>query len=478
MSEAAVMEAQENVLIIKPNIKQLRCMQSRKQYIAYGGARGGGKSWLIRTKSSLAAKRYGRPNMFKPGIKICIVRRTIEDLRENHIEPMKIMLNGLAKYNQQERTFYFPNGATIKFNYYNCDADKDHFQGKEWDLIFVDEATQMQSEWLEVIATSCRGVNDFPHRVYFMCNPGGPGHAYIKRLFIDRVYKDDENPEDYEFIQALVTDNTALMAVDQKYLNFLNHLPPKLRAAWRDGSWDVYQGMFFETFTNDPEHYDDKRWTHVINPIKVKNYWPIYRSFDWGYNKPFSCGWYTVDDDGVIYRIAELYGVQKSGNESIANTGVKWVPERVFAEIQQTEKEHPLLAGREISGVADPAIWDAEYGKSLALTAEKYGIYFEPGDHKRIPGWMQCQYRLMFDTEGYPMFYVFNTCREFIRTIPTLQYDEHKTEDLDTDGEDHIADEWRYLCMKFLIKPEPERIEIPPMFGADPLNQMGGKYGW
>ena len=123
-------------------------------------------------------------------------------------------------------------------------------------------------------------------------------------------------------------------------------------------------------------------------------------------------------------------------------------------------------------------IFDAEFGESIAMTAEKYGIYFEKSDKKRIPGWMQCHYRLMFDNEGYPMFYVFNTCKEFIRTIPTLQYDEHEDEDLDTHGEDHAADEWRYICMKFLITPEPEKIENLPMFGADPLNQYGGKYGW
>jgi hypothetical protein len=236
--------------------------------------------------------------------------------------------------------------------------------------------------------------------------------------------------------------------------------------------------MYFEEFRNDPEHYKDRRWTHVIDPIPIKKYWPIYRSFDWGYNKPFSCGWYTVDDDGVIYRIAELYGVQKAGNESIADMGVKWVPEKVFSEIQRMEQEHPLLEGRQISGVADPAIWDAEMGKSIAMTAEKYGIFFEPGDHKRIPGWMQCHYRLMFDEEGYAKFYVFNTCREFIRTIPTLQYDEHKTEDLDTHGEDHIADEWRYLLMKFIITPEPEKAMVLPMFGADPLKQFKGAMAW
>lgn len=477
LSEEEEQQEEENILQLTPNIKQYKCMLSKKPYIAYGGARGGGKSWLIDVKACLLARRFKRTNRFSPGIKICIVRRTLEDLRENHIEPLKIMLQGIATYNQQDRKFYFKNGATIKFAYYDNENDRDHFQGKQFDVIFVDEATQMPPEWLEIIASSCRGVNHYPHRLYFMCNPGGPGHQYIKRLFIDKNYKDDENPEDYEFIQALVTDNTALMEYDSKYINFLNHLPPKLRKAWRDGSWDVYQGQFFETFTNDPEHYDDQQWTHVINPIPVPKYWPIYRSFDWGYNRPFSAGYYTYYD-GTLYRIAELYGVQYSGNEAVANTGVKWPPQKVFAEMQKMEREHPLLRGREITGVADPAIWDAQYGESIADTAEKYGIFFEKGDHERIPGWMQCQYRLMFDDVGYPRFYVFNTCREFIRTIVTLQYDEHKAEDIDSDGEDHAADEWRYMCMKFLIEGEPPKYQTRPKFGADPLNMFGGNNKW
>ena len=479
LSEIQEMPEEDNILYLTPNIKQYQCMVSKKPYIAYGGARGGGKSWLIDVKACLLARRFGRPSKFGAGIRICIVRRTLEDLRENHIEPLKIMLEGVATYSDKARKFFFKNGATIKFAYYDSKKDSTHFQGKSFDVIFVDEATQMEAEWLEIIASSCRGVNNFPHRIYFMCNPGGPGHAYIKRLFIDKVYKDDENPDDYEFIQAVVTDNTALMEVDSKYINFLKHLPPKLKKAWLYGDWDVYEGMFFETFTNDPEHYQDQQWTHVIDPLpRIPSYWPIFRSFDWGYNAPFSVGYYTYND-GILYRIAEIYGVQHADGEAIPNKGVKWVPEKVFAYMQQFEKEHPFLKGREIHGVADPSIWDAQKGESIARTAEKYGIFFEPGDNARIPGWMQCQYRLMFDENGYSKFYVFNTCKEFIRTIPTLQYDEHNIEDCETDGvEDHAADEWRYICMRFMINGEPPKNEHLPKFGADPLNQYNRRRKW
>ena len=461
-----------------PNAKQYLFLLDHHRHVAFGGARGGGKSWVVDFKAVLLARKYGRPNEWSQGIRICIIRRTLQDLMKNHLTQLKLLIGKAATYNSNDKCFYFKNGATIQLAYCNHDKDSDHFMGVEYDVIFIEEATQMEPDWLKKIVTSCRGVNEFPHRCYYTCNPGGPGHAYIKRLFVDRKYLEDEDPEDYSFIQSLVTDNTILQQYSPEYVKFLDGLPPKLRSAWRDGNWEIYEGMYFESFRNNPAGYKDKRWTHVIDPIPIKSYWPIYRSFDWGYNKPFSCGWYTVDDDGVIYRIAELYGVQKSGGESIPDMGVKWVPEKVFSEIQKMEHEHPLLKGRQITGVADPAIWDAQFGKSIAETAEKYQIYFEPGDHERIPGWMQCQYRLMFDDEGYANFYVFNTCPEFIRTIVTLQYDEHRPEDLDTKGEDHIADEWRYLCMKFLLTPEPEKVRVLPMFGADPLNQLKGAMAW
>ena len=466
----------KRVVEIRPTEKQMLFLRMRKRYCGYGGARGGGKSWVLRVKACLLANRFGAPDPFSEGIKICIVRRTLVDVRNNHIIPMRIMLRGLAKFNQAERTFYFPNGSTIHFEYYDNAGDANHFQGVEYDVIFVDEATQMEEEWLKIIAASCRGANSFPHRVYMTCNPGGPGHQYIRRIFIDRVYRDDEDPEDYDFVQAKVTDNKVLMELDPHYIGFLRNLPPKLRRAWLDGDWDIYEGQFFEEFTNDPDHYGDRRWTHVIDPIPIRKHWPVYRSFDWGYAKPFSCGWYTVDDDGVIYRILELYGCQKSGQESLPDQGVKWAPEKVFAEISRIEHEHPWLAGRDVMGVADPAIWDAQYGKSLAETAQtKFGLYFEPGDHARIAGWMQCHYRLMFDEAGYAQFYVFKGCREFIRTIPALQYSDRIPEDLQTKSEDHIADEWRYLLMKFLITPVIEQVKPEPKWGADPLNMFAKK---
>lgn len=386
--------------------------------------------------------------------------------------PLRQMLHGIATYNKTDKRFTFPNGSTISMGYFSSDGDADLYQGSEYDVEFLDEATNLKEDWIKKLVVCCRGVNNFPKRLYYTANPGGVSHGYIKRLFVDRRYEPGEDPEEYTFIQALATDNKALMEAQPEYLKQLDALPPQLRKMWRDGSWDVYSGQFFEDFINRPECYAERRWTHVISAkdFRLPKSWEIYRSFDWGFARPFSCGWWAVDYDGVIYRIAELYGVQRAGPSPLPNEGLKWPPQKVFAEIARMEREHPFLAGKEIHGVADPAIWDAETGESIAETANKYGVYFSPGDHKRMAGWMQCHYRLQFDEDGYPRMYVLDTCRDFIRTIPTLQFDEHKPEELDTTGEDHAADEWRYFCMSRPISPIITEDKPHPAWGSDPLN--------
>ena len=438
--------------------KQTLFLKDKHRHIAYGGARGGGKSWAVRTKSKLLAFRY-------PGIKILIVRKTYKELQNNHIEQLTAELAGFAKYNRSDKMFRFPNGSTISFGYCANEGDLGQYQGAEYDVVFIDEAGQLQESWIRKINLCVRGTNGFPKRTYYTLNPGGPGHAYFKRVFVDRNFNPDEDPNDYFFIQAKVEDNKALMDTQPDYLRELENLPPTLRAAWKDGRWDVYEGQFFEDFRDVPEHYKDRRWTHVIEPFEIPDGWTICRSYDFGYGKPFSCAWWAVDYDGTIYRIMELYGCTRTPNE-----GVKWTPDKQFEEIHKTEMQHPWLKGKTIIGVADPAIWDASRGESVVDTAARHGVFFTPGDNERIAGWMQCHYRLQFDEDGYPRMYVFNTCRAFIRTIPLLIYDEHKVEDLDTTMEDHVADEWRYFCMSRPIKPIRAVKEQRILF--DPLDMM------
>jgi PBSX family phage terminase large subunit len=445
--------------IPRPNRKQKRLFLARKKHIGYGGARGGGKSWAVRVKASLLAIQY-------PGIRICIVRKTYKELEENHVTQLSQMLFGIAKYNQSKKKFTFYNGSTITLQYCDKDKDLENFQGVEYDIFFIDEATQLSEHQMKIIAASCRGTNNFPKRVYYTCNPGGQGHGYIKRIFIDRNYNEGENPDDYEFIQALVDDNTALMEMQPEYKQQLEALPENLRKAWLYGDWNIFEGQFFEDFVDDPKHYLDRQWTHVIEPFEIPKYWEIYRSYDFGYSKPFSCAWWAVDQDGVFYRILEYYGCTKE-----PNTGIKLTANEQFAKIKEIEKTHRWLKDKNIHGIADPAIWEGSKGESINDIALKYQIYFTPGDNARIPGWQQIHYRFQFDENGYPMMYIFNTCKAFIRTIPLLLYSETKPEDVDTDMEDHVADETRYMCMSRPLKAKIPTVDNNKYGGFDPLNQ-------
>lgn len=452
------------ITIPEPSEKQKQLFLDRHKYIAFGGARGGGKSWAARVKALLLCLQY-------PGIIVMIVRETYPELYANHIKPLrKLIGTEIAKYNDSKKEYQFQNGSQILFRHCAGERDMDKYQGTEADVLFIDEATHFDEAVFRMFAACLRGVNGMPKRVYLTCNPGGKGHGWVKRLFIDRKYKDREKPEEYAFIQSLVQDNKALLAAQPDYLQQLEALPKKLRDAWLYGKWDALEGQFFEEFTDDPKGYLERSFTHVIPAFTPPKSWKRYRSFDFGYAKPFSVGWWALSPDGVLYRILELYG----GKEESPNEGVKWIPEKIFSEICRIEQEHPYLKGLWVEGIADPSIWDASRGKSIADTAAEKRVYFAPGDNKRIPGWMQMHYRLAFDSNGYPMLYVFNTCKAFIRTIPLLLYDTHIPEDLDTGQEDHVADEVRYLCMANPISPPAQAARLPREF--DPLD-LGGQDG-
>lgn len=469
----------------RPSPKQLQMMTDQHKYVGYGGARGGGKSYGIDICAAYMAYKY-------PGIRQMIVRKTYPELQANHIIPLRRMLHcydkDVASYHdgRKEITVYTGGDtpSVIMFRY--CDAPKDleRFQGQQTDILYLDEATQHTEEVWQQLKAIVRGVNPYPKRFYLTCNPGGPGMGWFRRLFINRDFRDGEDPSDYSFIQSLVTDNKALMIAQPDYVKQLESLPPKLRAAWLEGSWDTLEGQFFEDFRATPDLLEaaahgcrlkpeelkaEHRWTHVISPIDLTTgdarKWRISRSYDFGYAKPFSCAWWATDYDGTIYRILELYGCTQYPND-----GIRWTPDEQFLRIAQIERDHPWLAGKHIDGVADPSIWDTSRGESIADTASKYGIYFTPGDNHRIAGWMQVHYRFQFDDNGYARMYIFDTCKAFLRTIPLMMFDEHKPEDLDTKLEDHVSDETRYMCMQHVIKPMRD---VPTKtILTDPLNQF------
>lgn len=179
-----------NELVLqRPSEKQILFLKDHHKHVMFGGARGGGKSWCVRDKAKRLALRY-------PGIRLLIVRRTFQELENNHIQPLCAELAGIARYIKAQKQFFFPNGSTLRFGYCAKDSDLDQYQGAEYDVIFLDEATQLSEHQMKVIGACVRGANDFPKRIYYTMNPGGQGHGYIKRIFIDRRFEDGENPDE------------------------------------------------------------------------------------------------------------------------------------------------------------------------------------------------------------------------------------------------------------------------------------------
>ncbi|MFA5382191.1 MAG: terminase family protein [Candidatus Micrarchaeia archaeon] len=419
-------------------------------------------SWSVRTKAIRLCLKY-------PGIRVLIVRQSYPELTRNHITQLRRKCYKIAKYSDKEKIMTFFNGSTISFMYCANDADLDPMQGAEYDIEFIDEGTLLTEYQIKALMATNRGVNSFPHRFYITCNPGGQGHGYIKRL-IEGRFEGKEDPADYVFIPSRVTDNLVLMRKDPDYIKYLEALPPKIREAWLNGNWDVYLGQFFESFKNIPEQYASRQWTHVIEPFDMSKgepaTWTIYRAHDWGSNAPSATIWFAVDRDGTLYAIMELY--TWTGEP---NVGIRWTDHQLYGKIHEIETTHPWLKGRHIIGVADPAIWAKKDGTGISTqeVAASYGVHFQKADNNRIPGWMQCQYRLHFNEEGYPGLYIFKNCQNLIRTIPLQMYDLHSVEDLDSDLEDHLADALRYMCMTRPMKPAAIINEKPLLF--DPLNQ-------
>lgn len=454
-------------VVWQPQPKQAAFMARPEYEALYGGAAGGGKSDALVVE---ALRQVGIPHY-----KALIVRKTYPQLAELIDKSLNYYPRAYpkARYNASAHTWNFPSGAKILFGSMQYTKDRTRYQGQAYDFIGFDELTHFT--WDEYSYLFSRNRPNGPGtRVYIRAsaNPGGVGHGWVKERFVtagkpmttiweDVTWRDPSGQEHRArqsriFVPSSVFDNPALLNNDPDYVRRLASMPEAERKALLYGDWDTFSGQVFTEWRNDPDHYEDRLWTHVIHPFRVPDSWRVWRGFDWGYSRPFSVGWYAVDHERRMYRIRELYGCTGT-----PNTGVQWEPARVAQEIRRIEAEDPNLMGKQIFGVGDPAIWQSDGTESIGALMERERVYFEKGDHARINGKMQVHHRLAFDEDGRPMLYVFDTCKHFIRTVPNLVYDETDVEDIDTDGEDHIYDELRYVCMKNPISPRPRPVEMP-----------------
>lgn len=464
-------------VIWTPQPKQAVFMSRPEYEVLYGGAAGGGKS------DALLAEALRQVHI--PHYRGILFRDTVPQL-EALIDRSRILYKSAypkARYNSNEKVWRFSTGAQVFFGYMQRDEDRFNYQGKSYDFIGMDELTHFSFVQYSYIRSRNRPTGPGT-RVYmrYTCNPDGKGMGWVKERFVSpappltpiRESVKVKTPKgewiemfrDRIFVPSSVFDNKILLENDPDYLATLASLPEAERNALLYGSWESFNGQVFTEWRNDPEHYKDRFWTHVVEPFDIPLDWKIYRGFDFGYAKPFSVAWYAVDHKGKVYRIKEYYGCTGT-----PNVGLELNPYEIAKNIHEIETTDETLKGRRIDGIADPSIWDESRGESIARMMERSPnfIHWRPGDNTRLPGKMQFHYRLAFDDNGECMFQVFNTCKHFIRTFPMLIYSTKHPEDIDTDMEDHIYDECRYVLMDRPIAPRANVLQKVDL--DDPLNQ-------
>ena len=458
--------------ILKLQYKQGLAFLSKATELLYGGAAGGGKSFLMR----VAAIAWC---VLIPGLQVYIFRRTFPDLNKNHMEgptsfPMMLaswILFRWCKINYGLGQIRFYNNSVIHLCHCQYESDLFNYQGAEIHVLLIDEITH----WTESMYTYLRGrvrmvgltvppeyVGLFP-RVLVSGNPGGIGHTWVKAAFIDnaspfevRQMPEEEGGLKRSFIPARLADNPALLKSDPTYRARLAGLGnPALVRAMLEGDWDIVAGGMFDDVW--------RRDIHVMEPFAIPPSWSVDRTFDWGSSKPFSVGWWAESDGtecylpsgkrwsyprGTLFRIGEWYGWNGKPNQ-----GLRLSDRTIGAGIIERQKEWGLHM-RCTPGPADSSIFDEINGDSPAKQQAALGVYWTKAD--KTPGSRMRRWALMRNRMTASLkprmedagIFIFNTCPQFIRTIPVLPRDAKKPDDIDTDAEDHVADESGYRLLK------------------------------
>ena len=402
------------------NPPQQAFCNARCRYVAYGGARGGGKTHVLRVKAFGAA-------VYNPCIRILIVRREYPELEQTIIIPLRKMIPPeLATWNGSSRMFSFWNGSVIKVGHYGMKDDVE-YQGQEWDFIFMDEATQFTEEQFRILGACLRGTTPIKRRIFLTCNPGGIGHAWVKRLFIERAFQKGERPEDYMFIRATVEDNPDLMEADPDYLQMLELQPDDRRRAWRYGDWDALAGLYFPEF---------KRETHVIKPfLRIPDEWKKYRVFDFGLDM-FALLWIAVDFDGRCY-IYHEYNQSDLIVSAAAKAALDLTPPHERIEFT----------------IAPPDMWSRqkETGRTMAEIFAENGLGIIRASNNRVQGWMAVKEMLkpMKSDKDKPVLLITEDCPTLIRNLGLIQHDEKNPNDCSTVPHEitHSPDALRYFCV-------------------------------
>jgi hypothetical protein len=417
----------------------------------YGGARGGGKSDYMLGDYLQDVPKYQK---HWQGL---LIRRRFPQFKELKRRSAEVFPQTGGEWKEGKGEWRWPNGATLRFAFLENDGDAQNYQGHQYTWIGWEELGNFPSPEPYKMLLACNrwAEADIPtKRIRASGNPGGPGQAWIKTHFIDHAplgfvpRKCPETGHDIMFVPARVSDNKILLERDPEYINTLRGSgSPALVRAWLDGDFNAVVGGYFPEFGGK----------HILDPFEIPSHWTRFRAIDWGSYRPFVVLWCAVSDGSIpryppntiiVYR--EWYG----GSEP--NVGLKLSSKEVAEGIKDRQAK-----GEQISySVIDPAAFNSDDGPSTGERLTNYGVSCHPADNKRVVGWQRIRDRLR-GIDGKPMLYVFSTCLNTIRTIPSLQHDERKPEDVDTEGDDHCADALRYGCMSRPYTPERPKEDEP-----------------
>jgi len=414
--------------------------------VFYGGARGGGK-----TEGSIG-DWFNHAQLYGENAAGLFVRRKLTQLTDAIKRFRRYGAKIGAKWFEQKKELHMPNGAVLKFAYLDSDDDAEEYQGHEYTRVYIEEITNFPFPGpIMKLKGTLRSAKGVPCGMRATGNPGGPGHHWVKARYIDpapkgyKVIAEEEEiqvgPDEFVmaviervFIPAKLQDNPELLKNDPTYIMRLRETGSEtLVKAWLEGDWNGVDGTFFSEFSEQ---------RHVLSGrLALPEHWTRFRAMDWGSAAPFSVGWYAVADGttelprNALVKFAEWYGWNGK-----PNVGLKMSANLVAQGIMRREKSF----GRITYGVADPSIFSNNGGPSIAEMMIVEGCSWFRGDNARQAGWEQLRKRLAADV---PLIYFHESCENTIRTLPYLQHDDKNPEDLDTDAEDHAADETRYAIM-------------------------------
>ena len=410
--------------------KQKEFIDSSEGEVLFGGAAGGGKSFGQMADALIFALRY-------PRSKQLVLRRTFPELDKSLIRTsLALFPREIYSFNSSSHVGRFKNGSTIDFGYLATENDVYQYQSAEYDVVRFDELTHFTENQYVYLLSRVRGANGYPKQIKSSTNPGGVGHVWVKRRFIEpsapRTAFLGENGLKRIFLPSLLDDNRFLAEGDPEYRARLAALPEREKRALLFGDWNIFEGQYFDEFNEA---------RHVISPFEIPSHWRRYRTLDYGLDR-LACLWIALSPDGVAYVYREF--CESNLPISEAARGI----------LERTAKDEDVYAT-----LAPPDLWgrSQESGKSKATLFSEYGVHFTKTSNDRECGWLAVKELLRGDGASCGLR-IFDTCREIIRCLPALTVDKLRPTDCSTEPHEitHAPDALRGFAI-FHSRPSREK---------------------